>query len=170
MKRKGLAVAAAGALVVSGLGTGIASGGGQGDSVTGAIKRTAINHPEEWHFIVSAHNGPNGAHGQYTAQYAKGKQKHGYQGKVTCVRAEGNLATVGITITKVDGPGNDPNVQVGRGEIIRIADGGNPSNGSPPQDAISGGGFVATGPTVCPPPVQPNVPYVSGNVQVNDNG
>src|SRR5687768_10892202 len=112
MKRMGFAVAAAGALVVSGLGTGIASGGGQYDSVSGAVKRTAINHPEEWHFIVSAQAGPNGPSGHYTAQYAKGKQKHGYSGKVTCVRVEGNLATVGIEITKVDGPGNDPNVQV----------------------------------------------------------
>lgn len=169
MKRKGLAVAAAGALVVSGVAAGTAVGGGSYDSVSGAVKRTAINNPEEWHFVVSAQDGPNGPTGHYTAQYSKGKQKHGYSGKVTCVRVEGNLATVGIRITKVDGPGNDPAVQVGAGEVIRIADHGNPSSGGA-TDAISGGAFSETPPTTCPPPVDPGVPYVSGNVVAKDGG
>jgi hypothetical protein len=169
MRRIGLAIGAAGMLAVSGLGTGVASGGSPYDSVSGAIKRTAINHPEEWHFVVSAQDGPNGATGHYTAQYAKGKQKHGYSGKVTCVRVEGNLASVGIVITKVDGPGNPAGVQVGAGEIIRIADNGNPSDGGA-ADSISGGAFTATPPTTCPDPVNPTTPYVGGNVLVKDAG
>jgi hypothetical protein len=164
MKRFALAAGAAGVLVVSGLGTGVGLAGTKYDSVSGSIKRTALNHPELWHFKVSAQAGPKRPSGTYNAVYGVGNDAHGYTGKVTCVRAEGNLATVGIVITKVD---DDPHAEVGDGQVIRIVDNGNPADGGP-KDAISGGAFTSSPPKTCPKPVKVKVPYVSGNVLVKD--
>ncbi|HEX8743004.1 MAG TPA: hypothetical protein VF712_07710 [Thermoleophilaceae bacterium] len=164
MKRIGLAIGAAGVLAVSGAGMATAAGG-TGDSVSGAIKRSGLSDGLERHFIVSAHDGPNGATGTYQATYGKGKSRQEYHGRVTCVRVEGNRAIVGIVVTS----STRPDAVVGSGEIIRVIDNGNPNDGAP-VDVVSPGNFSATPPTTCPEPTGDVTPTYSGNMLVRDGG
>jgi hypothetical protein len=163
MKRIALALGAGGILAVSGVGMAAAADGGPSDSVSGAIKRTGVRDDLERHFVVSAHDGPNGATGTYHATYGKGKSRTEYSGRVTCVRVEGNKAIVGIVVTS----STRPDAVVGSGEIIRVIDNGNPNDGAP-VDVVSPGVYSATPPQECPKPTGDVTPTYSGNMLVKD--
>ena len=164
MKRFGLAVvvAAVSVLAISGS----ASAGGPYDSVSGAIKRPADATSMDRHFILSAHQTPNGAKGSYSAVYGKGGQSRiEYKGDVTCVNVVGNLAKVEILVTESTHPANQP---VGYYEVLRITDYGNPS-GDDKMDSLSPGAFTPA-PRGCNAPFTVVTPTYSGNFSVNDAG
>lgn len=168
MKRFGLAVAVCGLLASSIAGTAVAGAangnGGPYDFVSGAIKRLGLNDSVERHFILTAHDGPQGAHGSYTATYGKGKSSTGYKGDVTCVNVEGNLARVGIRITEstvADAP-------VGKYEILRVTEYGQPSDDGQ-RDSLSPGVVTAT-PANCSGPYGDPTPTYSGNFSMHDAG
>ena len=166
MRRNGLAIGVAGALILSGLGAGVASAASPYDSASGAIKRTKLNFGPDRHFIVSAHDGPNGATGSYHATYGQGKSSVGYDGRVTCINAfGGNKATVGIFVTK----STFSEVPAGTYEQIWVVDNGNPASGGQP-DAISPAAPQAT-PVSCTPSAPFTMDtFVTGNVLVKDAG
>jgi len=163
MKRIGLALGLGCVVALGSVGIADAAKGGSGDSVTGAIKRLGVNDDLERHFIVSAHDGPNGATGHYSATYGKGQSRTEYSGDVTCVRAEGNLAIVGIRVTK----STRPDAKVGTWEIIRVIDNGTPNDGGDP-DVVSPGIYSATPLTSCPKPTSDFTRTYSGNMNVTD--
>ena len=165
MNRIGLAIGAAGVLVVSGLGAGVASGGSPYDSVSGAIKRTGLSDAQERHFIVSAHDGPNGATGHYKATYGKGASRQEYEGRVTCVSASGNQANVGILVTRSTRPG----VTAGYSHLIRVIDNGNPGDGAP-SDVISPGVEGQAAADCNKPFAFTQDTHITGNVLVKDAG
>jgi hypothetical protein len=162
MKRIGLALGACSVIALGGAGMAGAAGGGSGDSVTGALKRGALDSSQEQHHIVSAHDGPNGATGTYRATYGKGKSRIEYAGRVTCVNVVGNKAKVGIVITE----SNDNEARVGRYELIRFADYGTPNDGGA-ADAVSPAPPVDA-PVSCDGPVDEFSPTFSGNLTVKD--
>lgn len=165
MKRFAVAIGAAGVLTVSGLGLGTAFGG-NGDSVSGAIKRTGVSDDQERHFVVSAHQSPNGSvNGSYQATYGKNKARTEYHGRVTCVEATGNIAYVGIVVTK----STRPDVAPGDGQVIRVIDNGNPDNGTT-NDMISPGAITPGAPPTCGGPLPGDVETFTGNVLVRDGG
>jgi hypothetical protein len=169
MKRFGLAVAVCGLLASSIAGTAVAGAangdGGPYDFVSGAIKRIGLNNSVERHFILSAHDGPQGAHGSYTATYGKGRSSVGYKGDVTCVQVVGNVARVGIRITE----SSDSEAAVGLYEILRVTDYGTPGDDGQ-QDSLSPGAFTTT-PADCSGPYYPDpTPTYSGNFSMHDAG
>jgi hypothetical protein len=78
------------------------------------------------------------------------------RGTVTCLRVQGNTATVGIKIVKAE----DPSV-VGKGELWKVVDNGDGG------DQIAGYEVTDTPPTVCPP-LDFSVPVVEGNYRIFD--
>jgi hypothetical protein len=168
MKRFGLAVAASGLLVLAatGIATATPGGGGGGpyDFVSGAIKRLGLSDNVERHFILSAHQGPQGAKGQYTATYGKGRSEVGYKGDVTCVNVVGNVAKVGIRITE----SSRSDVVVGTYEILRVTEYGVPGDDGQ-RDSLSPGVFTTT-PADCSAPYEDPTPTYSGNFTVHDGG
>jgi len=162
MKRFGLAVCLGSLLALAApVGAGAA---GPYDFVSGAIKRVGLSDSTDRHFILSAHNGPQGPNGQYTATYGKGKSAVGYKGTVTCVNVVGNLARVGIQITE----SSRSDVVVGSYEILRVTDYGNPS-GDDQMDSLSPGVFTSV-PANCADPYEDPTPTYAGNFTVNDAG
>jgi hypothetical protein len=161
MKRFGLALAV-GAVAVLAI-SGSASAGGPYDSVSGAIKRLSLSgaNPER-HFILSAHDGPQGPTGQYTATYGKGKAAVGYKGDVICVNVVGNDARVEIRITQST---HAPAV-VGQYETLDVTDYGTPA-GDDQMDSLSPGNFTAQ-PVGCEGNETEVVPTYSGNFTLND--
>lgn len=167
MKRFAVAIGAAGVLAVSGLGIGTAFGG-NGDSVSGAIKRTGVSDDQERHFVVSAHQSQNGGvSGSYQATYGKGTSRTEYHGRVTCVNATGNTAIVGIVVTR----STRPDVAPGDGQTIRVIDGGNPEKGQT-QDMISPNTITkgSPPPASCTDVPPGSVETFTGNVLVKDGG
>ena len=162
MKRLALAVCLGSVLALAV--PGVAAAGGPYDFVSGAIKRLGLHDEIERHFILSAHNGPQGPNGQYTATYGKGKSSIGYKGTVTCINVVGNNAKVGILITE----STHPEAVVGTYEILRVTDYGLPSDDGQ-RDALSPGVFTST-PADCSTPVADTSPTYSGNFTVNDAG
>jgi hypothetical protein len=161
MKRIGLAIGVGCVAALGGVGIAEAAKSGSGDQVTGAIKREGLHDNLDRHFIISAHDGPNGATGSYEATYGKGPSRTGYSGRVTCVKAEGNLAMVGIQVTS----STQFDAVVGSYEILRIVDNGTPNDGGE-VDALSPGVFTA-GPVTCAPRYDTSPTY-SGNLTVKD--
>jgi hypothetical protein len=167
MKRFGLAVAAGSLLALCVAGTAMAAQddwtGGPYDFVSGSIKRLGLHDDVIRHFILSAHDGPQGPHGQYTATYGQGKTELGYKGTVTCVNVVGRDAKVGILITD----STRPDAVVGTYEILRVTNYGVPGDGS--GDALSPGVFTST-PANCSAPVDDTSPTFAGNFTVHDGG
>jgi hypothetical protein len=163
MKRIGLAIGLGCIAALGGTGIADAAKSGSGDQVSGAIKRLGVSDDQERHFIVSAHDGPNGATGSYQATYGKGQSRTEYSGDVTCVRVEGNLAIVGIRVTK----STRPDAVVGSYEIIRVIDNGNPNDPGDP-DVVSPGIYSAGPLTSCPAPTSDFTRTYSGNMTVKD--
>jgi hypothetical protein len=167
MKRIALAIGLAGVLAVTGIvGGAVAAKSGTGDSVSGAVKREGLGNVDpERHFVISAHDGPNGATGHFKATYGSGSSRVGFEGKAFCVRSVGNLAIVGILVTS----STHETYTAGDRMFVRIADNGNPGNSST-NDSVSPGAVQPPSTTECPAPVNPNTPFTSGNVVVQDRG
>jgi len=163
MKRIGLALAAAGVVSVSGIGGGVASAAGPYESVTGAIKRTHLTTGPDVHFVVSAHDGPNGAFGTYHATHGQGKSRLEYDARVVCLRVDGNLASVGVQVTSSElalWP-------VGTYHTIRVIDNGNPASGAP-SDVMSPSASQATPVTCDSTRSFTQTTQITGNVLVKD--
>ena len=89
---------------------------------------------------------PRGVFGLHSADIGQHRRS-----VVTCLRVEGNTATIGIKIVSAE----DPAV-IGKGELFSVVDNG--ADG----DQIAGYPITDTPPTVCPP-LSFSVPVVSGN-------
>jgi hypothetical protein len=77
--------------------------------------------------------------------------------RVICLNVIGNRATVGTEIVK----SNDPGLE-GQGQLWSVVD-----NGESGVDGIAGYPITPTAPVACPP-LDFNVPVVSGNYVIHD--
>ena len=142
------------------------SSGGPYDSVNGSGWRGNIVTPNTalTHFAVSAHNGPHGVSGSYSSNSTStGNPQLSFQGTVTCLSVAGDHAVIGGVITKADVAD-----EVGNGFAVGFID--NP--GTTPDTVTLSDVFAPT-------PVDctfyslylfsiPTLPFVRGNVVVND--
>ncbi len=82
-----------------------------------------------------------------------------FQARVTCLRVEGNEATIGGVITK----SNFPTIPEGGGIVFYVQDNGEPGAGTDE--------FFAHGqpdvPTSCPAPAD-TIPPTNGNIEVHE--
>ena len=169
MKRFGLALAVC-CLAAATAGVGGASAGndngGRYDFVSGAIKRVGYDDSVERHFILSAHQTPQGPTGRYTATYGKGSGRIEYKGDVTCINVVGNVAKVGILVTESTHPVGQP---IGYYEILRVTDYGEPS-GDGQMDSLSPATPFTVTPADCSAPITDPTPTYAGNFTVHDGG
>jgi hypothetical protein len=120
-------------------------------------------------FTVSAHGDTLGAHGHYTFGSPGGSGLY-IKGKVTCVNAIGNVASVGGIITKASNPSGDVGL-VGHTFVVYFVDNGPPTaSGLSPDLATPPDIDPTTAP--CSSAVSPfgYVPVGSGDVTVTDGG
>ena len=159
-----LGVLALGVAVVPAISAG--SSGGPYDSVNGAGWRGNLVTPDTalTHFEVSAHNGPHGVSGTYSSNSTSaGNPQLSFQGTVTCLYVAGGHALVGGVITKADVAD-----EVGNGFAVGFID-----NGTKPDTVTLSDVFAPT-PVDCGSEADflfggiPTLPFVRGNVVVND--
>ena len=118
-------------------------------------------------FNVVAHSGPNGeaAFGHLKSQNVRGfAYAFDVEVDVTCLRVDGDLATIGGRATKLEAPGYS--IDTTPGVIQFVRDGR--ATGTP--DAISYQFPVNYIPTSCPAPSAAYTifPLLEGNINVND--
>ena len=119
-------------------------------------------------FNVVAHSGPNGeaAFGHLKAQNVNGfATPFDIEADVTCLRVDGDLATIGGRLTRLDNS-LGYTLDLYPGVIQYVKDGR--ATGTP--DAISYQYPVTVIPTSCPPPsdVYTVFPLLQGNINVHD--
>jgi hypothetical protein len=140
----------------------IGSAGGPNDSVSGSGWRGSIANPTTaiTHFAVSARNGPHGVSGTYSS--SSPSPVLNFRGTVTCLYVVGDHAVVGGVVTK----GGDVG-QVGTGFAVGFID-----NPSPTPDTVTLTDPFLPTPVDCVAEaalfVLPTLPFVRGNVVVND--
>jgi hypothetical protein len=137
------------------------------DSVNGSGWRGNIVIPNTplTHFAVSAQNGPQGVSGSYSSNSTStGNPQLSFQGTVTCLSVAGDHAVVGGVITKAEVAD-----EVGNGFAVGFID--NP--GTTPDTVTLSDVFAPT-PVDCDSEAAflfggiPTLPFVQGNVVVND--
>jgi hypothetical protein len=138
------------------------SAGGPYDSVSGSGWRGNLVNPTTpiSHFAVSAQDGPSGVFGTYSSESPNALLN--FRGNVTCLYVNGDHAVVGGVVTS----GGDVG-QVGTGFAVGFID-----NPSPAPDTVT------LSDVTIPPAVDcvaeaalftiPTLPFVRGNVEVND--
>ena len=116
-------------------------------------------------FHVNANSGPAGEdpRGKLWLDIAlNGERQTELRGRVTCVSADGNTATVGAEIERGEGPAGP---LAGRGVVLFFEDNGSGSSAPPDQ---SNGLLLPTPPAVCPPASVAVLPFQQGNFVVHD--
>jgi len=159
-----LGVLALGVAVVPAISAG--SSGGPWDSVNGAGWRGNIITPNTrlTHFTVSAKDGPHGVSGSYSSDSgANGNPQLTFKGTVTCLSVVGDQAVIGGLITDAAVPS-----EVGNGFGVGFID-----SPSPTPDTVTLTDVFATTPVDCAAEGEflllfPTLPFVQGNVVVND--
>ena len=139
------------------------AGGGPFDSVNGAGYRGNLANPTEsiGHFTVSASDGPRGVSGTYSSSAPN--QLLNFRGEVRCLYVNGDQAVVGGVVTSGGEPG-----QVGTVFAVGFVD-----NPSPTPDVVTLTDVLSPTPIDCVAEAAalfalPTLPFVHGNVAVND--
>jgi hypothetical protein len=141
-----------------------ASAGGPYDSVDGSGWRGTPANPDAalTHFAVSAKDGPQGIFGTYRSQNPDNAALN-FTGDVTCLNISGDHALVGGIVTR----GGDLG-QAGTGFAVGFID-----NPSPIPDTVTLTDIFIPVPVDCQEEAflftdAPVLPFVRGNVEVND--
>lgn len=137
------------------------------DFVVGSTKRALLgeNAGQDIRLSVVAISGPLGENPFGVIQQKNYTLKTQYGGIVRCLRVNGNVASVGMTVTN----SKDPGRKVGDGVIWYFVDYGTPNEANNLDATYSTDPGASIDPTNCPPPPPPFTrPTKSGNYVIHD--
>ena len=157
------AVISAGVLALGGAS---AVAGVKGDEVKGNGWNNPPNPANVAEFHIDAKSGPNGEDPKGKVRFKTRSTGAITEGNVTCLRVEGDLAVIGVDVTKST---TDDPVKP-EGLLVYVQDNGKPIKGQSADEIRSTTIVTDDVPTVCPAPIDPNrMPLLKGDIRVNDN-
>lgn len=116
------------------------------------------------HFQINVKSGPNGENPQGSFSFKRtidGPPKEEFTASVTCLRVEGNLATIVGLVTKTTNRPYEP----GRYQLLRLKDVG---QGNTSEDEVQSSLYTGD-PYQCPPPSEPKPEEITkGNINIFD--
>ena len=151
------------AVLTVGVATAVA--GPKGDKVQGKGWNNPPNPNNVAQFRIDAKSGPNGENPKGKVRFKTLSSGAITEGPVTCLRVQGDLAVIGVDVTK--STTTDPVKP--KGLLVYVQDNGKPHKGQAVDEIRSVTIFTDDVPTVCPPVMDPDrMPLLKGDIKIRD--